>query len=596
MHSALPTRHQPIAPAMTSSSALPPVAQHPSLPSSSSNSENNTPVPSGSASDPKKKPTAKRKRTSDSANDNRDGRAQSRTRDGPKKKKANRACFHCQKAHLTCDDSRPCQRCVKRGMADSCTEGHRKKAKYLLDEEELEALKRGKSGEGSSKSSEPTTHSQPPDPSPPQQPPPPPSAPAHPQQYISPDAMYPVYSVNPAASAQYGIPAEAANLEYSILSAILGGSPDSGASNGSPAAAHATVAQPQAGPSSSSSAGAQYVPAQSSGLSAASWPSPVEAQYPPGYPPASGSGSGRAQAYGEQAQMADAQVAGGVPAEYGAAGYAAPPIGYAAQGGQAGPAQYEGYEQAQGQVPAPGQAYEPPSPQSFLVRPRRQTMSAASPRGTAGSGNGTSLWLNAGAGAGASGVGSEGAVQSVYRNVTKGYDYTEGYHFLMKHMSRRFEKNDILRIVRALAIVRPSFIALQMPMTEEDEVFVEKCFQRSLIELDKLVSFSGTPTVAWRRTGEICLVGPEFCMLAGWEREELVGKRKYIYELFENQSVVEYWENFANHAFENTTQSVYSHCVLLKPSGAPVPCTFCFSIRRDIMDLPSLVIGACPPL
>ena len=59
-------------------------------------------------------------------------------------------------------------------MADNCTEGHRKKAKYLLDEEELgkhphdlfpdvrshlrpppEALKRAKSGEGSSKSTEP---------------------------------------------------------------------------------------------------------------------------------------------------------------------------------------------------------------------------------------------------------------------------------------------------------------------------------------------------------------------------------------------------------------------------------------------------------
>lgn len=45
----------------------------------------------------------------------------------------------------------------------------------------------------------------------------------------------------------------------------------------------------------------------------------------------------------------------------------------------------------------------------------------------------------------------------------------------------RFDKNDILRIVRALAIVRPSLIALQMPLTEEDEVFVEKCFQRSLL-------------------------------------------------------------------------------------------------------------------
>lgn len=50
------------------------------------------------------------------------------------------------------------------------------------------------------------------------------------------------------------------------------------------------------------------------------------------------------------------------------------------------------------------------------------------------------------------------------------------------HARRRgFEKNDILRIVRALAIFRPSLIALQMPMSEEDEVFIEKCFQRSLV-------------------------------------------------------------------------------------------------------------------
>ena len=45
----------------------------------------------------------------------------------------------------------------------------------------------------------------------------------------------------------------------------------------------------------------------------------------------------------------------------------------------------------------------------------------------------------------------------------------------------RFEKNDILRIVRALAIFRPSLIALQMPLSEVDEIFVEKCVQRSVI-------------------------------------------------------------------------------------------------------------------
>ena len=32
------------------------------------------------------------------------GLLQRKNRDGPRKKKANRACFHCQKAHLTCDD------------------------------------------------------------------------------------------------------------------------------------------------------------------------------------------------------------------------------------------------------------------------------------------------------------------------------------------------------------------------------------------------------------------------------------------------------------------------------------------------------------
>jgi len=127
-------------------------------------------------------------------------------------------------------------------------------------------------------------------------------------------------------------------------------------------------------------------------------------------------------------------------------------------------------------------------------------------------------------------------------------------------------------------------------------VFMEKCLQRSLLELENLISYSGTPTVVWRRTGEILLSGDEFCLLTDWDKKELVSGRKYIYELFENQSVVEYWEKFASHAFENTTQSVFSHCVLLKPSGEPIPCTFCFSIRRDIFDLPSVVIGQWLPL
>ena len=57
---------------------------------------------------------------------------------------------------------------------------------------------------------------------------------------------------------------------------------------------------------------------------------------------------------------------------------------------------------------------------------------------------------------------------------------------------------------------------------------------KNLQELDKLISFSGTPTVVWRRTGEICLVAPEFCMLTEWPLEDLLGagRKKYIYEVY----------------------------------------------------------------
>ncbi|EKM54511.1 uncharacterized protein PHACADRAFT_258404 [Phanerochaete carnosa HHB-10118-sp] len=512
----------------------------------------------------KKKPAYKRKRSTDAPSDTESSSSHppTRTRDGPKKKKANRACFHCQKAHLTCDDSRPCQRCIKRGIADNCTEGHRKKAKYLLDEEELEALKRQKSGDGSTNTAEAPNEQ-------------PAATSTETGAFAQSEPMFSNYET--AAPAFAFPPSDAANLEYSILSSILGNSPESGNSAGSPVAAQQQIGQ----------VSTSYVAQPSSAnMGSGSWPAAPNS-------------------YSEQQPAASAAAA--APNGYVAPQYQLPAPANGTTPVQGQELQYPEYTTNQGRQSQPaslgsytGQAAQvsvnqvAPSAVQLAQRqpavtPTRSSSTTLIDRSVSA---GTASW----AGPTPSDVGHHDVV-SVYKSVTDPYDYTEGYHFLMKHLpTRSFEKNDILRVVRALAIFRPSLIALQMPMTEEDEIFIEKCFQRSLVELDKLVSFSGTPTLAWRRTGEICLVGPEFCMLTGWEKEELIGRKKYVYELFENQSVVEYWENFANHAFENTTQSVYSHCILLKPSGAPVPCTFCFSIRRDIMDLPSLVIGQWLPL
>jgi hypothetical protein len=46
-----------------------------------------------------------------------------------------------------------------------------------------------------------------------------------------------------------------------------------------------------------------------------------------------------------------------------------------------------------------------------------------------------------------------------------------------------------------------------------------------------LISYSGTPTVVWRRTGEITLVGKEFSLLTQWSRDALLSKKTYIYEV-----------------------------------------------------------------
>lgn len=69
----------------------------------------------------------------------------------------------------------------------------------------------------------------------------------------------------------------------------------------------------------------------------------------------------------------------------------------------------------------------------------------------------------------------------VYSRVTKPFSYVDGFHELTKYLRRRFQKQELLRISVAMAKYRPSFIALTKTLKEEDLVFMEKCFQRTLM-------------------------------------------------------------------------------------------------------------------
>lgn len=184
---------------------------------------------------------------------------------------------------------------------------------------------------------------------------------------------------------------------------------------------------------------------------------------------------------------------------------------------------------------------------------------------------------------------------NIYKTITTPFSYTNGYHLLNAYLRSRFEKDDLLRIARAIVGYRPSFIALTKTLREEDLTFMEICFQRTLLEYEKFVGYSGTPTIIWRRTGQIELVGKEFCLLTQWSREQLLSKQTFIVELMDDSSVVEYFEKFSQHAFGDTS-SVQTTCVLLTPQKRAVPCAFCFTIKRDVFDCPMMIVGNFLPV
>ncbi|RKP04212.1 hypothetical protein CXG81DRAFT_6173, partial [Caulochytrium protostelioides] len=184
----------------------------------------------------------------------------------------------------------------------------------------------------------------------------------------------------------------------------------------------------------------------------------------------------------------------------------------------------------------------------------------------------------------------------VYTSVTEPYDYRDGFHYLLNYVTARMDRASMLRICKALAHFRPSFMATTMNLTNQDLIFMEQCFQRTLREYEKLIELTGTPTVVCRRTGEIALVGTEFAMLTRTPRRRLLEQRRYIYELMDTASAVDYWEKFSLMAFDNTAHTSTGTCRQSSASQSTIPCAFCYTVRRDIFNMPLVIVGNWLPL
>ncbi|KAL9047969.1 MAG: hypothetical protein Q9206_006333 [Seirophora lacunosa] len=649
----------------------------------------------------------------------------------PRRKKARRACYACQRAHLTCGDERPCQRCIKRGLQDACHDGVRKKAKYLHDAPN-EAIMPGMGLRGAVGNQMHylanlgRTQQLPPDNSyqgpsandvyVQQQAMPtafPPYAAAGPQSTMGPpltDGMMPsqpysnqqspisphfssgpshqpspmqsmasamqhnhssqanpgmmqgpfdgtVYEVNDAM--QYSFDPSSFNFgnHYGALEFGMLGHMSSGAADTTPTEATTQLSQANStnyttpGTIASTGFGGSPTNAQSyfypQGQNLAEWQNSAQSGLKPAHFDQEGHHQGVAASICTAKQEApDAYSIGAGP------NFTPPSDTSSTQGmgtgfddGPTAPATYLGAGPHQNMQDRAAQQRHPqsrpPATNQFApVLPARRARDAS----------------------------------SVYESVKQPYSYTNGFHGLTAFLQRRFPPQKTLRIAKALASIRPSFISCTKTLNRDDLIFMEKCFQRTLWEYEDFINAYGTPTIVCRRTGEVAAVGKEFSILTGWKKDVLLGKEPnlnvntggdssplstaassrgyntprmpdapkpdsdvargqpvFLAELLDDDSAIAFYEDFARLAFGDSRGSVTTQCKLLKyrtkadlesqptldndlqfkqqrqmnrnggrsgDSGVyqlgdkdgKVECSYCWTVKRDVFDIPMLIV------
>lgn len=210
-------------------------------------------------------------------------------------------------------------------------------------------------------------------------------------------------------------------------------------------------------------------------------------------------------------------------------------------------------------------------------------------------------------------------VQDIYANKIINFDYPLSYHSLTKFLKTRFSGNslpeedkaakrkNLLIILKLIASYRPTFIsAHKLLLKPYDLQFLEMSFQRSLIDYEHLSQLNLSPTIIWRRTGEIVSISNDLVSLLGFNLGDILSKRTFIMELmYDDELIINYFKLFKSVAVGNLHSSIKTKCKLIKNElsrKAEVLSTdyieFCsvWTVKRDLFDLPMLIVGQFLPV
>lgn len=182
-------------------------------------------------------------------------------------------------------------------------------------------------------------------------------------------------------------------------------------------------------------------------------------------------------------------------------------------------------------------------------------------------------------------------------NVVKAYQYPKAYHALIAYLKKRFNNRQLLEIAKCMAKYRPSFISATKNLYENDLIFTERSFQRTLLEYENLISMSPSPTIIWRRTGEIVALTNEFAVMTGYSKMSLLTKRTFIVELMDDESTINYFRSFSEFAFGDLNATHLTDCNLRKADDNNyLRCCCVWTIKRDVFDIPMLIVGQFLPV
>ncbi|KAL2130302.1 hypothetical protein VTI74DRAFT_6652 [Chaetomium olivicolor] len=535
----------------------------------------------------------------------------------PRRKKARRACFACQRAHLTCGDERPCQRCIKRGLMDTCQDGVRKKAKYLHDAPP-EALRPVL---GPNYNPNPTPSRQ--------------NGHRHPSISTSEASSTAGTFFSQSTATQFPIFSAAQTPIASIAGDIPFGSQQSPVSpsfqtSGNPQISGLPVSSPMAtfgalpfDPSDPNifnfnleglNFGSQYGALEFNMLghmsSGAAETPPQDGALPPS---ASGNINFGSGVFANGVNQFDKMYEGGMLDAF--LGLDANHNGVYSQGNlQHGLPHAYAIAAGPTSVQSPSTDNNSPQPTTlgFDGSPTMATYSGAPGAGNkpANQQRPTTRQSNALAKLGQQSIlGKRQRDPSfIYDTVKEPFGYVTSFHKLFNLIQSRFTAAHTSRIAKSLASIRPSLLASTRNLTRQDLVFMEKYFQRSLFEYEEFMHQCSSPTLACRRTGEVASVNKEFTALTGWTKDVLLGKEPnrnvnfggsaaasssskgrvglttprlkslnadtagstdapqpvFLAELLDHESVVEFYEDYSQLAFGDSRGHKTRKCRLLK--------------------------------